>query len=73
MPRIKDIGRNEAGEIETIKLDDGRTLSWPEAIAEAEKGIIKGVFVGTDSKGQKYLRPRRDDDYDDNLDALSLI
>lgn len=73
MPRIIQVYKNSQGEIEKVKLDDGRTIKLEEAIAEAENGIIKGVFVGRDKQGRKYLRVKRDDDLDENIDNLSLI
>ncbi|NLU50240.1 MAG: DUF3892 domain-containing protein [Syntrophomonadaceae bacterium] len=73
MPTINQVEKNAQGDITGVRLDDGRILSITQAIEEAERGNIKGVFVGTAVNGQKYLRTRRGDDADDNLDSLSLM
>jgi len=68
--KIESVRKDGSGNIQMVKLDDGRELSKDEAISLVENGNVEGVEVRSSKNGSRYLRSIPDSDKGNNLDNL---
>lgn len=68
--KIESVRKDGSGNIQMVKLDDGRELSKEEAISLVENGNVEGVEVRSSKNGSRYLRSIPDSDKGNNLDNL---
>ncbi|MCM3596851.1 DUF3892 domain-containing protein [Metabacillus idriensis] len=62
--------KNGDGDLVSFKTSAGRTLSYPEALMEINKGAIEGVNTFKGKDGEMYIRSNPDHNKANNLDSL---
>lgn len=70
---IEGVVRDEKGEINAYKLDDGEIVPKEQAVIMAKQGSIKGVSVAISKKGEEFLRSLPDNDANNNLENLPNV
>lgn len=73
MQHIKEIVRDNHGEIVKIILDDGSKMDIKELFEAVDKRKIGGAYISVDATGQKHLHITCDGDFGSDRDCLSLI
>ncbi|HEX3011369.1 MAG TPA: DUF3892 domain-containing protein [Syntrophomonadaceae bacterium] len=73
MLNIKEIMRNNHGEIINIILDDGRRVDVKQLFSLVQNKSIGGAYIQVDDKGNQQLHITCDGDTGTDLDCLSLI
>lgn len=73
--QIVEVHRDNSGEIQLVKLDDGRILSRVDAAIKINMGelCIPGVLTAESKEGEPYLRSMPDGDRTNNLSDLPEI
>ena len=67
---IEGISRDDRGEINAYKLDNGEIVPKEQAVSMAKEGSIKGVSVVVSKNGEEFLRSLPDNDANNNLENL---
>ena len=70
---IEGISRDDRGEINAYKLDNGEIVPKKQAVFMAKQGEIKGVSVVLSKNGEEFLRSLPDDDANNNLENLPNV
>lgn len=70
---IVAVVKDEKGEINAYKLDNGEIVMKEQAVMLAKQGTIKGVTVATSKAGEEFLRSLPDQDKSNNLDNLPVV
>lgn len=70
---IEGISRDERGEINAYKLDNGELILKEQAVLMAKQGAIKGVSVVVSKNGEEFLRSLPDNDANNNLENLPNV
>lgn len=73
--KIVEVHRDSSGEIELVKLDDGRIMSRTEAVTKMNSGelFLADTLTAESSDGEVYLRSMPDGDRTNNLSNLPEI
>ena len=67
---IKGVSRDDKGEINAYKLDNGEIVPKEQAVLMTKQGVIKGVSVVVSKNGEEFLRSLPDNDANNNLENL---
>ena len=67
---IEYISRDNRGEINAYKLDNGEIVPKEQAIFMAKQGGINGVSVSVSRNGEEFLRSLPENDANNNLENL---
>ena len=67
---IDYISRDDRGEINAYKLDNGEIVPKDQAIFMAKQGGINGVSVAVSKNGEEFLRSLPENDANNNLENL---
>ena len=70
---IECISRDDKGEINAYKLDNGEIIPKEQAISMAKQGEIEGVSVVVSKNGEEFLRSLPDNDASNNLENLPIV
>ena len=70
---IDGISRDDKGEINAYKLNNGELVPKEQAVSMAKQGEIKGVSVGVSKNGEEFLRSLPDNDASNNLENLPNV
>jgi len=70
---IESVSRDEKGEINAYKLDNGEIVPKEQALLMAKQGAISGVSVAISKNGEEFLRSLPDNDANNNLENLPNI
>jgi hypothetical protein len=70
---IKEIIRNNHGEMINIILDDGSKMDLKQLFEAVEDRKIGGAYISVDATGNKHLHITCDGDFGNDRDCLSLI
>ena len=67
---IEGVSRDDKGEINAYKLDNGEIVPKEQAVLMTKQGVIKGVSVVVSKNGEEFLRSLPDNDANNNLENL---
>jgi hypothetical protein len=67
---IVAVQKNGDGDLIAFKTSSGKTLTYQEALHEAQNKTFAGVNVFTGKDGEHYIRSNADGDPSNNLDNL---
>jgi len=67
---IEGISRDDRGEINAYKLENGEIVPKEQAVSMVKQGEIKGVSVVVSKNGEEFLRSLPDNDASNNLENL---
>ena len=70
---IEGISRDDSGEINAYKLDNGEIIPKEKAVFMVKQGTIKGVSVVVSKNGEEFLRSFPDNQANNNLENLPNI
>ena len=75
MSKIVEIHKDESGEIQLVKLDDGRIMSRIDAAIKVQTGelFLPDIISAESKEGEPYLRSKPDGDRTNNLQNLPEI
>jgi hypothetical protein len=62
--------RNHKGEIINFVTSEGRVISYRKALIDVENGLIDGIQMVEDGKGNTYLIPDNNNSFDDLPDLF---
>ena len=70
---IEGISRDDRGEINAYKLENGEIVPKEQAVSMVKQGEIKGVSVVVSKNGEEFLRSLPDNEADNNLENLPNV
>ena len=75
MSKIVETHKDSSGEVQIVKLDDGRIMSKIDAASKAMSGelFLPDIIVAESKEGEPYLRSFPDGDKANNLENLPEI
>lgn len=68
--KIVAVRKNEQGDNEEFKLDNGSVIGMSEAIEMCNNGELPDYNVGTSRSGSQFIRGNADGDASNNLDNM---